>query len=173
METKVNDSAMERYWQRLGFHLGVFVSAIGLSGGICFFWKNNVNFEVDLLTANCISGMVSMVNSDEAWYFCGIYGPSIEEEKSAFWDVMEQHVLSMDCPWLCIGDLNLIKNASEKDGGRKFSSTKVCILTKFLDSIGVLFMWQNNRDQASFVCEKLDRDICSPSWLLKYPKSGV
>ena len=35
-----------------------------------------------------------------------------------FWEMLENMVLSFSEPWLVIGDLNCIKRADEKSGGR-------------------------------------------------------
>ena len=80
-----------------------------------------------------------------------------------------------------MGDLNVIREASEKEGGRRFTPAKGKIVNNFIDRVagidvgssGLIFTWRNNRDASHFVREKLDRAISSPLWFLHFPKAAI
>ena len=93
---------------------------------------------------------------------------------------MGTHLESVENPWLCVGDFNIIREASDKVGGQRFTLAKECILISFIDrigglnigSMGVLFT-QNNRDHVNFIREKLDHAICSSNRFMRFSMASV
>ena len=110
-----------QFWRRLGFWDGVAHSSDGLAGGVCFFWKRGMHFNIDYVSASVISGWVSLRGNSRAWKFYGIYGPPYKDLKKDFFEVLGNMISHGPSSWLCFGDLNILKSRDEKQGGRNFS----------------------------------------------------
>ena len=51
------------------------------------------------------------------WNILGVYGPPNSIDRPGFWDKLRNKVVSSGRPWMLIGDINLIFNVREKQGG--------------------------------------------------------
>ncbi|KAF4375115.1 hypothetical protein F8388_017261 [Cannabis sativa] len=90
-------------------------------------------------------------------------------------------ILSLDHPWVLVGDLNIISGQVDKFGGRAVEAEEGHHLSELLNVTGGVelgctgnfFTWSNGRRLPSLVKERLDRAICDPGWMILYPKAGV
>lgn len=76
-------------------------------------------------------------------------------------------------PWILIGDLNIILDPGEKQGGNNSSSRSKAFVTQVIDSLGLQdagyegspFTWSNNRNGDANICERIDRALISYQWI--------
>ncbi|XP_074313520.1 uncharacterized protein LOC141648697 [Silene latifolia] len=79
-------------------------------------------------------------------------------EKPEFWNEFQNFILSLDLPFLLLGDLNEIKSPTEKEGGAKISL--------FLE---IFSLGDKKKTGSENVFEILDRAIASSNWMSFYP----
>ena len=90
----------------------------GRASGLALFWSLGVELEVVYSDKNMITTLVCSDPPNSPWLLFAIYGPCRRNKRIMFWEMLENMVLSFSEPWLVIGDLNCIKRADEKSGGR-------------------------------------------------------
>ncbi|PON92289.1 Endonuclease/exonuclease/phosphatase [Trema orientale] len=109
--------------------------------------------------------------------FC-VYGPRYAGDKWRFWEVLSERVAEKILPWIVIGDLDLILNQGEKVGGRSVITTEARVLSYFMDNtrgvhlgcVGGFYTWQNNRDNAKFMKERLDKQSVTQAGARLFPR---
>uniref|UniRef100_A0A803NMC8 CCHC-type domain-containing protein n=1 Tax=Cannabis sativa TaxID=3483 RepID=A0A803NMC8_CANSA len=181
METKASKSYMEDLSRKLGFSNIVSVGAVGLAGGSCLMWNNNLNLVVNYYAEGFFDTTVWDFQNQFYWKFYAVYGTPYLNVKEVFWKSMEMEFLNCHYPWMLIGDLNCIYSQEEKVGGRRVSDVDTKWLKSFMDTTGGIdlqftgnkYTWQNNRFSGGLIRERLDRALCSPEWLLEYPTAGI
>uniref|UniRef100_A0A803QJP7 Endonuclease/exonuclease/phosphatase domain-containing protein n=1 Tax=Cannabis sativa TaxID=3483 RepID=A0A803QJP7_CANSA len=90
-------------------------------------------------------------------------------------------ILALNHPWVLVGDLNIISGQIDKFGGRSVEEGEGHHLTELMNVTGGVdlgctgnfFTWSNGRSLPNLVKERLDRAICDPEWIIRYPKAGV
>nr|POF23631.1 hypothetical protein CFP56_78907 [Quercus suber] len=95
--------------------------------------------------------------------------------------MLENMVLSFSGPWIVIGDLNCIKRANEKRGGRSILESSINYLRDFMAKTGAIdlgfngpsFTWSNRREGLANIKECLDQCLCDREWQILFPKAGV
>uniref|UniRef100_A0A803NVI6 Autophagy-related protein n=1 Tax=Cannabis sativa TaxID=3483 RepID=A0A803NVI6_CANSA len=181
METKASKSYMENLSRKLGFSNIVSVGAVGMAGGSCLMWNNNLNLVVNYCAEGFFDTTVWDFQNQIHWKFYAVYGTPYSNVKEVFWKSMEMEFLNCHYPWMLIGDLNCIYSQEEKVGGRRVSDVDTKWLKSFMDTTGGIdlqftgnkYTWQNNRFSGGLIRERLDRALCSPEWLLEYPTAGI
>jgi hypothetical protein len=107
--------------------------------------------------------------------------PLYVAQRSKFWNLMEDLVLSFSSQWLLIEDLNSISCKSEKRGGSKKGEGSSRSFINFVDKVGAIdlgfcrsqFTSSNKRVGLANIRERLDRGICNADWQCLFPKAGV
>ena len=90
-------------------------------------------------------------------------------------------VSSFSGPWVVIGDLNCIKRAKEKCGGRIVAESSVNCLRDFMMNTGAIdlgvigpsFTWSNRKEGLANIKERLDQCLCDQKWQTLLSKAGV
>ena len=153
-------------WRRLLFFLGfseyLIVAAQGKSGGVCLFWSSNIFVEV--LEFNSVTIAISIHDSVCSWSLVGFYGPSYYHKKIKAWTNLVALLQSLESPWLCFGDFNLIVEANENLGGHTGSTSATNYLRNLMFELGAVdlgfsgakFTWCNKRWGKGCIKERLD-----------------
>ena len=165
----------------MGYWGGVAKSSSGLSGGICLWWRRGVALDIWQVKSNYIHAVFRAHADNIAWSFFGVYAPTQYFEKVQFWEEMKVKLSRLKRPWIIMGDLNVLLDSSEKQGGTVPRWRKCRILRNFLaqsggvdlGSSGGFYTWNNGRDHVNLVRERLDRVIGSHDWLTSFQKAGV
>uniref|UniRef100_A0A803NMF8 Reverse transcriptase n=1 Tax=Cannabis sativa TaxID=3483 RepID=A0A803NMF8_CANSA len=118
METKLNRRRMNSIWRSLGFGGASCVDAIGSAGGLCLCWKAGVEVLISSAEAGVITGVFSNVLNGPDWTGLFIYGPPVRADKKVFWEARMMEIMSLNHPWVLVGDLNTISGQCDKFGGR-------------------------------------------------------
>jgi hypothetical protein len=108
-----------------------------------------------------------------------IYGFSKSHKKFLTCDLISKlHQTNNNEKWLVFGDLNLIFNSNEKQGGRDtpqnlinhaYNTLNNCNLVN-LGFKGNPFTWTNNQEDTDHIKERLDRFCANPSWITSFPR---
>ncbi|GMJ10129.1 hypothetical protein HRI_004682100 [Hibiscus trionum] len=149
--------------------------AEGSAGGIICVWDPDC-FVVSetIISKRYIILMGKFTGSNVVCGLVNLYGPSIDSEKSSFFQEL-QHVLGRyQVAWCLGGDFNAIIGPEEKVGfSWNFAAMEV--FRCFIDSVelvnlpllGGSFTWSNNRDPPTLV--RLDRFLANMSFLELFP----
>uniref|UniRef100_A0A803Q5K4 Reverse transcriptase domain-containing protein n=1 Tax=Cannabis sativa TaxID=3483 RepID=A0A803Q5K4_CANSA len=153
---------MEGVARVLGFSRIVCHPAIGLAGGFCLMWEQDVNLNIVSSSRGSFEAMVWDCQSRDHWMMCATYGTPYSSEKSSFWSDMSSRVSNCDIPWVVIGDLSCIGSPEEKIGGRRVTHTELKWLTEFMEDTGGVdirckggkFTWHSKRFKDGLIRER-------------------
>ncbi|KAF4390951.1 hypothetical protein G4B88_030629 [Cannabis sativa] len=180
-ETKVSTEVMVEVLQRLCFGNQCCIPAVGIAGGFCIGWRVGIQLRMMEVYDSGFKAMVSSSLGTPPWALFCVYGPPYMALKQDFWNWLLLKIQEGSDPWMLMGDLNVILEASEKIGGRPFHSREGEILKEFLYNSGgidlgcegPLFTWQNSRKFTQHIRKRLDRAIADPQWCVSFPKAKV
>ena len=135
----------------------------------------------NMITALMYSNPPPPPPQNPPWLLFAIYGPCRRNKRTIFWKMLENMVLSFSRPWIVIGDLNCIKRANEKRGGRSILESSINCLRDFMANAGAInlsfnepsFTWSNWRAGLVNIKECLDQCLCDQEWKILFLKAGV
>lgn len=148
------------------FHLE---KARGFSGGIWFYWNNDISdVEVVLSTKQSVIAIVKFNN--QPWVLTAVYGspkPHIRKHLWTLLDDINKVVEDLNYPWVITGGFNEITNILEKKEGSNFFTK-----TGFIDFInrngfmdmgfhGQPYTWISRSSSLNPIRIRLDRGICN------------
>ncbi|OMO67492.1 reverse transcriptase [Corchorus capsularis] len=117
-------------------------------------------------------GDTEVVNPDGSKYrISWIYGAPVFNDRKVVWDRLKRKSLSIEGPWMCVGDMNDIVADSEKEGGppkdRRYiqnfkTMIEFCQLME-VPTNGQSFTWSGVRD-GMVIKERLDRCLVNLDW---------
>jgi exonuclease III len=135
-ETKAMESHMNRVASLLHFPYFCCVEACGRSGGICLLWSHSIKVEVLEFDPNLIA--INILDCICSWTLVGFYGPPHKRHRSSAWENLIVLLESVEGPWLCLGDFNVILEDAEKEGGRIGSSSLPNYLKDLMFELGAV-----------------------------------
>ncbi|WCJ39584.1 hypothetical protein M5689_020562 [Euphorbia peplus] len=180
METRLKKNEFRVVEQVLGeFHVFV-VNAVGLSGGLIFAWRKEVDVLIINYSNHCVSFLLRE-NDVAVWRGLAVYGWSEQQLKKLTWELINHFCTLGTLPMLCFGDFNEISFSSEKKGGRLRDNIEMarfhdCLSSNDLcdvDADNFGFTWYNRRSGDGDIWEKLDRFLATPEWLHLFPSVSV
>lgn len=175
-KTKLSNISVTLNTDLTGFDYDfVFLSAVGVAGGICTSWRRDI-WGAPLHSCRRFSVTVAIHShaSQQQWWLTNVYGPTLRFEKNDFLQELRDIRAACPGPWLVCGDFNLIYQAADKNNGRlhrglmrSFRDTIDVLQLNKLHLNGRLFTWSNGRDNPTL--EHIDRAFASVEWLHLYP----
>ena len=120
-ETKTSDLRIESVACSIGFPNFVTSGLKGRAGGICLFWSNDV--DVNILEFNPNTVAITIRDSFCSWSLIRFYDPPHKAKRRKAWVNLHALLESIEGPWLCFGDFNVVMDDSEKVGGKCGSSS--------------------------------------------------
>ncbi|OMO73216.1 reverse transcriptase [Corchorus capsularis] len=139
-ETRMKKERALSLRMRLGFHNGVCVEPIGLSGGLCLWWKEDLKVEI------------------------------LSKKRLIFWDELREVAAAINGAWVLGGDFNEVLTSDEKKGGLPLENRRVipfhdvicdCELMD-MGFKGQRFTWENR--QEANIKERLDKCLINVRW---------
>lgn len=101
IETKCDQSQMERIRKSFGFLNGIDVFTSSSRGGLCLAWKDSINISFPSFSNNLINVIVKNESGDSTWRLTGFYGSPYESNRELSWESLRQLGQSQDCHgWL-------------------------------------------------------------------------
>ncbi|XP_021759621.1 uncharacterized protein LOC110724507 [Chenopodium quinoa] len=170
-ETKINKIIAENKKHQLGFQYSFSVSSVGLSGGLCIYWNDSIDFSLVSYSQNHICGDVK-TDSGTCWRFVGLYGWPETGNKCKTWTLIRTLCDNFEGPILFGGDFNEILSYDEKEGGE---DNERSVMTPFRDTLqdcdlrdlgyeGQWFTWERGLSMRTLVRERLDRFVANTKW---------
>ncbi|WOL04579.1 hypothetical protein Cni_G13300 [Canna indica] len=151
---------------------GEIVPSRGRSGGIMVLWKNK-SLEVKCVYKDeqCINCLIKQKNV-RIFLVSGIYDSTNYMKRNEMWKMYKD--LKMYHPWVIAGDMNCIRDSSDKLGGRDVTNSKaIRDFNSLIDEAGHMevsfkgpkYTWTNNRKGNARVHARLDRVLVNSKWL--------
>ncbi|KAK9001772.1 hypothetical protein V6N11_024470 [Hibiscus sabdariffa] len=121
-----------------------------------FIVKESINF---------IDTLVSL-KGEEPWQCTFLYDPSHITDKQQFWANFHQLRRNSTLRWCVIGDVNILSDQSEKEGGAPVNNSQANWFLDFLDASsmlelpikGMIFIWSNMRSNNEVIAERLEKN---------------
>ncbi|KAH7863035.1 hypothetical protein Vadar_012412 [Vaccinium darrowii] len=183
VETKVRSNNVEATMKLcLPLHWK-FVHNIGsgVVARIIVAWNtSNVVVSLVLMTDQCITCKVALVQSQDWFYISVVYGFNKPVERRLLWnDLRTLYGLLGSDAWLLLGDFNSIRTLFDRVGSvsfdgvaaHEFNSCLADIGMEDMASKGFLFTWTNRRGGLGFVKSRIDRALINSRWQVQYPES--
>ncbi|OMO87944.1 reverse transcriptase [Corchorus capsularis] len=164
---------IDRMRRRIGFANGICVEPEGLSGGLCLWWKDDVDVKVLKISKNLIH--VRVRNKEKlSWFLTCIYAPPVLENRLEFWNVIREVAASVSGAWIIGGDFNEVMTSDEKERGLPLENRRVLPFHDVIFDCGLMdmgfkgqrFTWQNRRE--ANIRERLDRAFINVEWRAKF-----
>ncbi|KAK8480576.1 hypothetical protein V6N11_058317 [Hibiscus sabdariffa] len=136
-ETKKKQKYLERLRTKNRFSGSFYVDARGLACGLALWWTEDISVTILKDSTNFIDTLI-VVNGEEPWQCTFIYGPPHTAEKQQFW--RDFHCLRQDTTnkWCVIGDVNIVVDQSEKEGGNPVINSQAKCFLDFMDVAGMI-----------------------------------
>lgn len=162
METRAPLERAENMRRNLKFEHMHCIEANGLSGGLCLFWKANMEINVIRSCQNYIHTTITDKDNNLMWQATFIYANPNYSIRRHFWNRLLSLNPNLNNPWLCLGDFNEVLEQHEKDGLREQSRNRMENFKEFLDEASLMdihlkgcrFTWLNNPRQGRVTKEK-------------------
>ncbi|POO04030.1 Endonuclease/exonuclease/phosphatase [Trema orientale] len=173
IETKLALAHVLRLRNLLNFHNGFEVPRIGLAGGLILLWSDTV--EPTILSSSQHHIDCFLRNDDNfRFHFTRFYGEPETHYRHLTWDLLDRlKSVSIQDPWLVMGDFNEILSHEDKSGGSLRSEHSMtafrnvidlCCLRP-LDYTGVKFTWEKKSPGIKNIKERLDWAMINQHWL--------
>uniref|UniRef100_A0A803QLX3 Reverse transcriptase domain-containing protein n=1 Tax=Cannabis sativa TaxID=3483 RepID=A0A803QLX3_CANSA len=180
-ETKVDEISMMQVVVRLGFENHCCIPANGLAGGFCVAWKSGRGCSILQIFEAGFCVRIMSIGCSEPWLLFCVYGTPYSALKNEYWDWLTTTVKGCNANWAVIGDLNVIMNAEEKEGGKRFHDKEGELLRDFLFDTGGIDLgceggcttWQNSRNARGRIRKRLDRVVAKAEWCIDFQKAKV
>ncbi|KAL4297447.1 hypothetical protein GQ457_12G008860 [Hibiscus cannabinus] len=178
----LKDSKKQKYLEKLRtkniFSSSFYVDPRGLAGGLALWWAEGISVTIMRESINFIDTLVSL-NGEEPWQCTFIYGPPNTADKQHFWANLQLIRKESSSKWCIIGDVNIVADQSEKDGGNPINNNQAKWFLDFTDAAGMFelpikegkFTWSNMRSNSEAIAEKLDKVLISNEWSMAFPKA--
>ena len=151
------------------------MNAVNTVGGILLMWDKRVLDKIDShIGSFSVSCNWKRVVDGFDWTCTGVYGPTVEASRGAFWDDLETIRQIWNHPWCVMGDFNVVHFSSEHLGCNSFSPSMLDF-SDFIESSylvdlpleGGLYTWGNGSDPPFMSCT--DHVLVSPDWEEQFP----
>ncbi|KAI5323542.1 hypothetical protein L3X38_032614 [Prunus dulcis] len=157
------------------------VVPVGLSGGLCMFWKEMA--QVVLLKYAGFFFIEVVIKDEEhgmTWQFCAVYASTDARVLRSQWQILSERIEWCQDACLVMGDFNDIMDVIEKSAGvprieRSLEDFCGFVANSRLLDLGYVdhpFTWRN-RHQDWGIMERLDRGFGNVAWMARYPKEEV
>lgn len=181
IETKVADDIVHKVAKKIGFTFFISVPPIGNKGGLLFFWRLGLNFDIIWMHDHIIHLLIQPGEDLQNFFLSLAYGPSVWTQKEWFWDQLRLLGTQSQDPWVCLGDLNDVLKQREKRGGRDVRASSSRGLAHFMESCGMVdlgfsgcnFTWSNKRPGLANIRERIDRGIANVQWRMTFPNTAI
>ncbi|KAF4380255.1 hypothetical protein F8388_024548 [Cannabis sativa] len=179
--SKRNSGVKTRRERRKEALLARDIASVGIGGGFCLAWRNDVTIDIVETFDSGFHGVIPSSRGSCRWHLFCIYWTPYPEKKAAFWKWLTDKVSVCGEPWMVLGDLNAILDNSEKVGGNRCSRREGAFLRDFLMNTGgidlgfqgVQCTWHNARKGNKNIRKRLDRGLANSCWITSFPSAKI
>ncbi|KAM3302075.1 hypothetical protein P3S67_016577 [Capsicum chacoense] len=159
----------------------IIMDPIGLAGGLCLLWNDEVQVCQHHSTSFYIETYVHDITVNSKQWFMFVY---LSTDKAIRRNQLQELCVrynSWGPMWVMAGDFNDIRDNSMKIGGRVRDESSFTDFKNFLWEIGAIdlgftekpWTWWCYRENDGIIQERLDRALCSPEWTLQFNQSNI
>lgn len=174
METKNQDETVLKLFEKSNFTNHFTVPPVGLSGGLCLSWTDNVTIDILESSPNIIDTFVTAEGS--SFYVSFVYVSPLKEDRAEFWEKLMLISQSREEAWLITGDYNELLDNSEKEGGPLRWEGSFVAFRSFVTQAGLWdvsfsgnsLSWRGVRYN-HLIHSRLDRAMSNCTWYEMFP----
>ncbi|KAJ9178389.1 hypothetical protein P3X46_010276 [Hevea brasiliensis] len=176
METKNKSQLVKKILNRCGFSDMVVVDPQGLAGGLAFAWNSDCTVSIVKMAGFFIHAKIYDANIEMKWNLIMVYISCVDDAMSEQFNFLCNYCNQMQ-DLLLIGDFNSFLRIDEKRGGNRQLDSKVFVFHGLslidLGFKGPTMTWNNHRNGAANIQERLDRGLASSQWLFHFPNAVI
>ncbi|KAJ8423447.1 hypothetical protein Cgig2_008936 [Carnegiea gigantea] len=183
LETKISGQNADEVCRKiglLGFKGQFREEARGFSGGIWFFWRNNITLHLIQSSRQHIT-MKVLRQGETPWIFSTIYGSPNEVSRQNLWTALTTFNSSNSLPWLLVGDFNDTKSMEERLNCSNNLSRRCALFNYWIENNGLIdlgfsgprFTWSTGNTISSKKFARLDRALCNSLWRSNFAEASV
>ncbi|KAB2610032.1 hypothetical protein D8674_021305 [Pyrus ussuriensis x Pyrus communis] len=116
-ETKSNVRYMERLWVKFNYDHSFTVDSRGNSGGLCVFWKEEIDLRLQSYSQHHINFDVNALRGACCWRLTGFHGYPAMSDRVKSGQLLDNLYGDATYSWLCVGDFKEVLQANEHEGG--------------------------------------------------------
>ncbi|XP_042944788.1 uncharacterized protein LOC122278670 [Carya illinoinensis] len=154
------------------------VSNEDVGGKIWLMWKDDTNLVVQAMGDQFIT--VKMVENSKTILMTIVYAKCYYQDRRRLWRDLEVTNLQ-NVPWIVVGDFNIIRNDSERRGGRPRISVAIKDFNNSIDICGLMEMkfsgsslsWCNGHINLTRSWARLDRGLLNALGCDEYPDAHL
>ena len=151
------------------------VNAINTAGGILLMWDRRVLDKMDSFIGDfSVSCHWKGLTDGFEWTCTGVYEPTVEAQREAFWAELGTIRQQWNAPWCTLGDFNVVRYPSERMNCTRFSPSMLAFSDFIKNSQlvdlpleGGTYTWSSGTEQPSM--SRLDRVLISSDWEDHFP----
>ncbi|KAM1277853.1 hypothetical protein ACFX2J_029945 [Malus domestica] len=180
LETKNNSRNYVHLKMRLQMEHLFAVEPRGIGGGLCVFWKD----DVQVILMNSKEFMIELKLWDESlncyWRLFAIYTSTDERKRRTQWKTLSKRIEKDKDKCLILGDFNDILCNEEKEGGNYRCAASMREFRGFVASNDLMdlgyegypFTWRNNRESLP-IQQRLDHGLVTHGWHDLFPDTCI
>ena len=142
------------------------------------FNSNHFTLISQSFTNYTLTTVVTSLATPDHIYFTNVYAPTDHQLKEDFLTQLQNLQPPQNCPWIILGDFNLMRSPADKNND-SFRSNKADLFNDTIDALALIelplldraYTWTNNRQQPTL--QKIDRVFVNLAWDLVFPNSSV
>ncbi|XP_058008905.1 uncharacterized protein LOC131183070 [Hevea brasiliensis] len=166
---------------RLGFFELYFVDPQGLSRGLCFAWKEELNVSVINAENFFLHCRIANLQLNIEWDIIFLYASCDDVLRENQFNLLLNYKANVVDSCIIAGDFNSVFSIQEKYGGHDVAQAKIRIFHNFINQWGLIDMgfigapttWNNIREGLANIRERLDRSLATSPWLLHFSMAMV
>lgn len=156
-----------------------YIPADETRGGIAIAWNGDLVLATQSVKkAHSLSIRLTLKLTNTSFVLTTVYGPTEHHAKTSFLSELISCQPTQSTPWVCLGDFNLICEATDKNKGnlnrthmRKFRRALDASELVELRLLNRRYTWSNGRAMPTLV--HLDRVFCNQDWAALFPDIGL
>lgn len=171
LEPKVSGIIADKICNKMGFSEWARVEALGFSGGIWAFWKDD--WEVKI--TNSHPQFITMEIHDRThtkWYLTVVYASPNVQLRRKLWAALKTSDQKLGIPHLIAGDFNSVTSAEEVSHPINFANHRCTDFNNWIFQEGLIdlgysgpnFTWMRGRENETFKAARLDRAMGNVEW---------
>ncbi|XP_073304620.1 uncharacterized protein [Primulina huaijiensis] len=180
LEPRVSGSHADDICNKMGYDNWLRVEAVGFSGGIWIFWKDDLGLKIIYSHPQFVLVKVD-TGTSIPWFLSIVYGSPNATLRKRLWNDLSNENLNIEGPWISLGDFNSVITEHEisTTGGVAYCRSAGFADWMFnqglLDLVftGSRFTWMRGNNSNTFKGARLDRGVCTIEWREMFPEARV
>ncbi|XP_058075699.1 uncharacterized protein LOC131224177 [Magnolia sinica] len=175
IEPMLSDSRRVSIGLKLSFHCSISNAASG--GKIWIFHHTSLSVDSPSSSNQFLSFRVREPNLSLPLLVTCVYAKCSYMRRRELWADLVNQSATLPGPWIVCGDFNAVTAHSERIGGNSLADPSSSEFIEAINQVnltdagffGSAFTWCNNCSGSNRKWARLDRVLCSPSWVYTFP----